>query len=159
MSQYLVEKYPDQRHATRVPVGPELSPLSAGLGTTAGLRASRPWRPEVDAIVYLPGELLIIEAKVHEYLYGLAKLPLYKLLIPETPELQPFWSLPIRMLLLVPRAAPWVQHLVDAMGVEVELYEPDWMTAYWEYRNSYWTAPYRKQRDALKAARRAAGLG
>jgi len=158
ISEYVATKFPDKRVSLSPPVGPEIQGLPPSMAQTSRLQVSRPWRPEADAIVWLDGTLLLIEAKVAEYISGLAKLPLYKALIPLTPELATWHDWPIRMRLVVPRARPWIQAAADAVQVEIDLFEPPWLRDYYDYRDNYWTADYRAKRQAILDARAQAGV-
>jgi hypothetical protein len=151
-------KFPGLRVATGFPLGP--AEIGGDIRMTHGqiLAAARPWRPEVDALVWFNGALLLIEAKVAEYVTGLAKLPFYKSLVPSTPELAQWADWEVRMRLVVPRSKPWVDIMAEQAGVEVDLFEPDWMVEYWEYRDRYWSAEYRTAREDRNRRRAAAGL-
>jgi hypothetical protein len=158
IGEYIATRFAGKRVALAQPLGPEVVILPQSLTQGQRLRVSRPWRPEVDALVWLDGVLLLIEAKVAEYVNGLAKLPLYRSLVPATPELEQWRDWEVRMRLVVPRARPWVNVMADAAGVEVDIFEPDWMRDYWEYRDQYWTGEYRARRQAILEARARAGL-
>lgn len=158
LSEYLLTKFPTYRAAIGFPVGPEIGPSQQLIGQGKRLAVSRPWRPEVDALVWFDGVLLLIEAKVMDYFSGLGKLPLYKALIPTTPELAEWRSWEVRMRLVVPRARPWLNSTAEAVGAEIDLFDPPWLRDYYDYRDQYWTAAYRTQRQQVLDARRAAGL-
>lgn len=158
IGEYVATKFAGRRTATLVALGPAVDGLAETLPQTARLRHSRPWRPEVDAVVWMDGVLLLIEAKVADYVSGIAKLPLYKSLIPSTPELSPWWGWEIRMRLVVPRARAWHEAMAANAGVEIDIFEPPWMRDYWEYRDRYWTAEYRQRRQAVLETRRQLGV-
>lgn len=158
ISEYLALKFPGMRVALSHPLGPEITTGSNGLSARQRLQVSRPWRPEVDAIVWFPTSILLIEAKITEYLRGLGKLPLYKALVPVTPELAAWRDLDVRIRLVVPRSRPWLQPMIDAVGAEVDLFEPEWMREVYDYRDQYWTAEYRRRRQEILDARARAGV-
>ena len=158
IGEYVATMFPGRRTATMVPLGPVLEELAPELGIVARLRHSRPWRPEVDAVVWRDGVLLLIEAKVADYVSGIAKLPLYRSLVPTTPELAEWASWEVRMRLVVPRFRAWHQAMAEAAGVEFDVFEPPWMREYWDYRDRYWTAEYRTRRQAVLALRRQLGV-
>lgn len=158
IGEYVALKFPGQRVAMGVPLGPEIDTGPTRITASMRLKVSRPWRPEVDALVWRDGVLLLIEAKVSEYLVGLAKLPLYRALVPTTPELAEWRDWEVRLRLVVPRARPWVDVMAEAAGVEVDLFEPEWMREYWEYRDRYWTAEYRIRRELLRQRRAELGV-
>lgn len=158
ISEYVAQKFPGQRHALSFPLGPEVAMSATQLTQRQRLRISRPWRPEVDALVWMDGVLLLIEAKVAEYMTGLGKLPLYKAIIPQTPELAEWRGWEVRMRLVVPRARAWVNVMADAIGAEIDTFEPPWMVDYYNYRDQYWTSDYRSKRQSILDARAQAGL-
>ncbi len=158
IGEYVVAKFPGLRVAMGVPLGPEIPFGETQLTASMRLKVSRPWRPEVDALVWRDGVLLLIEAKVSEYLNGLAKLPLYRSLIPTTPELAEWADWEVRLRLVVPRAKPWVDAMALAAGVEVDLFEPEWMREYWEYRDHYFTRDYRVRRELIRQRRAELGV-
>ncbi len=121
-------------------------------------KMSRPWRPEVDALVWLEPVLLLIEAKVAKYVDGLAKLPMYRILIATTPELVEWKDWEVRMRLVVPRSQAWVEEIAKGMGIEIDPYEPEWLSDYYEYRDLYWTREYQERRLAILEARKRLGL-
>ena len=158
IGEYVAAMFPGRRVAMGVPLGPEIEGLPTRLTASGRLKVSRPWRPEADALVWLDDALLLIEAKVAEYVSGLAKLPLYRSLVPLTPELAEWASWEVRLRLVVPRAQNWVAAMAAAAGVEIVLYEPAWMVEYWAYRDRYWTAGYRREREGVLELRRQLGV-
>jgi hypothetical protein len=177
---YVAAKFPDFVVLAKQPLGPGLgSELRRPPGGNT-LRASRPWRPEVDYVVVMADAsqvtlarngragvvvrapasavLLLVEVKVKEYMNGIAKLPFYKALVATTPELAACAGCEIQMRLVVPRAAPWVEASAELMGVQIDLWEPAWITEYWEWRDSYYTRENRLERERVKEARARLGL-
>ena len=158
LGEYVAEKFPGRRVALGLPLGPEIEHGELKLTASMRLRISKPWRPEVDALVWMDHWLLLIEAKVAEYVTGLAKLPLYKSLMRSTPELAQWSGWEVRMRLVVPRARAWVELMAVEAGVEIDVYEPAWMREYYEYRDRYWSQPYRARRQEILETRRKLGL-
>jgi len=151
VSWYIKEYYPDAEVRLRCPLGPIPVQLVDLHGPAKAARVYRPSRPEVDALVVLPGALLIIEAKIFKYMDGLAKLPVYKALVSQTPELDVFSNRPVIMHLLIPAPIPWVKAAAPEMGVEVYTVAPDWVLQIWEERDKYWTPESRMKRAERKA--------
>ena len=158
ISEYAAAKFPGLRLALGMPLGPAIDMGPARLTHGQALAASRPWRPEVDALVWRDGVLLLIEAKIANYVDGLAKLPLYRSLVPTTPELAEWAGWEVRMRLVVPRAKAWVEQMAEAAGVEIDLFEPAWITEYYDYRDRYWTREYRTRREEILQLRRELGV-
>ena len=151
MSWYIKENYPDAEVRLRCPLGPIPDQLKELYGPAKAARVYRPSRPEVDALVVLPGALLIIEAKIFKYMDGLAKLPVYKALVRKSPELMIFSDRPVIMHLLIPKAIPWVSAAAPDLGVEVYTAAPDWVLEIWEERDKYWQPQARIERADRKA--------
>lgn len=158
IAEYVAVTFPRDRVMLRVPLGPPIAPADAFPDWIRRLRASRGWRPEVDAVVIRGDNVLLIEAKVNEVLYGMAKLPFYKLLVDDTPELEPWYGLEIRMRLVAPVTAKWVDLLAERTGIEVDLYRPPWIETYLAYRATYWDREHRLAREENRKARERLGL-
>ena len=77
VSEYVATHYARHKVRLRVPLGPVPEYLKKAHGTPKAIRIYRPWRPEVDCLVIMPGALVLIEAKIFKYMDGLSKLPVY----------------------------------------------------------------------------------
>jgi len=141
----------------RVPLGSIPAELGTSLGEAKARAVFRPWRPEVDAIIRLPNFLVLIEAKIFKLMDGLSKLPVYKSLIPLTPELQEYKKLPVIMRLLCVRPLPWVQQAASANDVEIVPWSPDWIIQIWEEQDKYWTKEKVLKREERKDVLRSLG--
>jgi len=158
VSWYIKQHYPDEEVRLRCPLGPIPPELRELYGPAKAAKYYRPSRPEVDALVVLPGALVLIEAKVFKYMDGLAKLPVYKALVPHTQELAVFAKKPVLMHLLLPKEIPWVKAAAPDLGVEIHAEAPDWVTKIWEERDKYWTPEARLRREDRKALLRRLGF-
>jgi len=150
VSWYVVKHYPRDIVKLRCPLGPIPDALKQAVGEAKGIKMYRPWRPEVDALVILPGAIDLVEAKIFKYMDGLSKLPRYKDLVPLTPELRAWRDLPVRMWLLIPAPIDWVQAAGTQAGVGVVAEAPDYIKEAWEERDKYWTKPYMEERERRK---------
>jgi hypothetical protein len=112
----------------------------------------------VDAVVVLPRFLLLIEAKVWNIVNGLAKLPLYKSLVPVTPELKQYMPREVIMQLVVGWTNPNLERMARDVGVEVRVFCPDWLKEVVDRMNMYWTREYRAEREKKQAMRRYFGV-
>lgn len=151
VSWYIKNFYPDDEVRIRCPLGPIPAELKEMYGPAKAAKVYRPSRPEVDALVVLPGALLLIEAKIQKYMDGLAKLPVYGLLVPKTAELAVFSDRPVVMHLLLPVKIPWVMAVAPELGVEVYTAAPYWVLEEWEKRDRYWLPEARLRRAERKA--------
>jgi len=150
VSWYIKEYYPKEEVRPRCPLGPIPKQLVNYYGPAKAAKVYRPSRPEVDALVIMPGALLLIEAKLYKYMDGLSKLPVYAALVPKTPELEVFRNRTVMMHLLIPKVIPWVIAAAPSLGVEVRTAAPDWVLQIWEERDKYWTPSARLRRADRK---------
>jgi len=150
VSEYVAEHFSQHRVKLRCPLGPIPEELTKRLGYEKARRMYRPSRPEVDALIHLPGAILLIEAKIQKYMDGLAKLAVYKSLVPFTPELAKERVEEIIMRLLIPHEIPWVKTACVRTGVEYQIYAPDWILEIWEDRDKYWTPAKVFERERRK---------
>lgn len=158
IAEYVAVTFPRDRVTLRAPLGPPIPETGDLPGVTQRVRASRPWRLEVDAVVVRADNILLIEAKVNNALDGMAKLPFYGLLVDDTPELEPWRGLEVRLRLVVPIMTRWLEILGQRTAIEVDLYRPPWIEGYLAYRDTYWSREHRLAREELRQARRRLGL-
>jgi len=158
VAEYVAATWPKAQVIYRCPLGSIPEDVERAYGVAKGARIYRPWRPEVDACVLLPGALFLIEGKIFKVMDGLSKLPVYRSLVPLTPELRPYADLPVRMKLLVVKPLPWVRQAAQQMGVELVEYAPNWVVQIWEERDKYWTPEAVSARELRKKRMVAAGL-
>ncbi len=137
--------------------GDDAEALVAAVGARA-VGWARPFRPEVDAIVFPGGKMLLIEAKILSVIDGIAKLPVYAGLVPTTPELLPYVGLPREMILVCPWQSDHVRAMADTVGVTIAVFRPAWIEPYLDSRMQYWTADYRRAREQKRALRRELGV-
>jgi len=158
ISEYMLEKYGKFEYTLAVPLGslPLDLVTSQGLAKTIGVM--RPYRPEVDAVVVLPRYLVLVEAKVWNLVNGLAKLPLYKSLVPTTPELQRYMPREILMELVVGWSNPNLERMARDSGVSVVVFSPPWLKEIVDKLHNYWTGPYRAEREQKLAMREYFGV-
>ena len=158
VSEYLLANYSKFPYLMAQPLGVVSEALMTTEGYAQAIKMSRPYRPEADAIVILPNYLLLIEAKVWNVVNGLAKLPMYRSLVPITPELKQYQPREILMQLVV----GWTNSNLDTMardaGVEIKIYSPAWLADVVNGMQNYWTADYRQRRDQKLAMREYYGV-
>ena len=153
VSEYIKTNYAQFTVLTAQPVGAIPEALMASEGYQKALGVMRPYRPEVDAIVVLPNHLLLIEAKVWNVINGLAKLPLYKSLIPVTPELKEYMPRDILMELVVGWTNTNLEIMALSAGVAVKVFAPAWLVEVVQSMHKYWTTEYRQERERKLALR------
>lgn len=158
VSEYLLSMYPKYQTMQPVPLGAIDTKLQAEVGYSKALGISRPFRPYADALVILPNYLILIEAKVWNVVSGLAKLPLYKSLVPITPELKQYAGREILMELVVGWTNVNLEKMASDAGVRVKIYSPPWLQDVVDHMHNYWTADYRAERQRVLDARTTLGL-
>jgi len=150
VSEYMATTYPKAEVRFRVPLGPIPKETQAAYGLMKGLRVYRPWRPEVDAAARWTNKTILVEAKIFKYMDGLSKLPIYKTLIPTTPELAP-WPEDVIMELLIPAPITWVIAAARDLDVKVVSdFVPTYIKQAWEERDKYWTKEAVEAREEKK---------
>jgi hypothetical protein len=158
VAEYLINQYPQYTTITAQPVGVVSQELMAEVGYSKAIRMSRPNRPEVDAIVILPRYLLLIEAKVWHIVDGMAKLPLYKSLIPATPELRQYMPREVLMELVVPWTNQNLELMCQAADIRLKVFTPSWINDVVNKVTNYSTREYRLQREERLRNRELLGL-
>jgi hypothetical protein len=150
VAEYVTAHYGGYEARYRVPLGPPLTGTAEQMGTEKALRISRPWRPEVDAVIIEPERLILVEGKIFKVMDGLSKLPIYASLVPETPELADHKHKSIVMELLVVRPLSWVLTAAEKAGIKVVEWAPPWIVQIWEERDKYWAPEAVKLRNERK---------
>jgi len=158
ISEYLKENYSEFSYILNIPLGTVSEDIMRREGYKRALGLSRPFRPMADAVVILPNYLLLVEAKVWNVVNGLAKLPLYKSLVPITPELAEYRTRGVIMQLVVGWTNPNLALMARAADVELKVYRPLWLEEVVESMHRYWTSEYRDQREKRLAMREFFGV-
>jgi len=157
VSWYCAKTFPRAIVKYRCPLGPIPEQVKEAFGVAKGTRIYRPWRPEVDACAITLEALFLIEAKVQKFMDGVQKLPVYKSLVPDTPELSPWRGLPIITRLLIPQRIEWVEVAAQKFQVQVVTEAPDFIIEEWQQRDRYWTKEALEKREARKEKLRELG--
>lgn len=147
VSEFLLKEYPKFETIRAQPLGRVNDSLLASVGYEKGIKMMRPFRPEVDAVVVLPRHLVIIEAKIWNVINGLAKLPLYKSLVPFTPELQRYMPREIIMELVVGWTNDNLAIMARDLDVRVKVFCPAWIEEVVQKMHQYWTRDYQEARQ------------
>jgi len=146
-AEYIKQYYSEFPSILGQPLGVVPTSLMEQEGYQRALGIMRPFRPEADALVILPRHLLLIEAKVWHVINGLAKLPMYKSLVPVTPELREYMPREVLMELVVGWTSPNLEIMARDHGIAVKVFCPDWLTKVVQGMHHYWTKEYREERE------------
>jgi hypothetical protein len=158
VSEFMLDRFPGGEWKLRVPLGPAVDNVLQMGDQGRLLRSSRPFRFEADAVCFADGKLTLIEGKLLRLREGLGDLVVYRHLVERTPELRPFAGRPVRLWLLTPWWGTWLGELAGELGVEVQVYAPDWVQGYVDGLHEYHTPAGRERREARKQALINAGL-
>lgn len=140
VAEYLAERYPMYRSATRVRLGAVHPELLEGLEEAEKRLVESRFRRWADAIVIAPHEIILIEGAILPDPGDISKLILYRELLKITPEFQPYMELPVRMELIVAIEDPVLVRMARQNGIVVIHYAPEWIREYIK------SLPRRKQR-------------
>lgn len=117
VGEWVSSSFGDARYQTNVRVGRIQPRAPDGTYSEDELAMLGVWRRFVDAIVYLPDRLLLVEAVLRADPGKLAQLQLYERLLPQTLELQPYLHLPVQKVLLYCIQDPALEVLAKEQGV------------------------------------------
>ena len=125
--EYVLKNYPeDTRVKYNAPLGlPPKEALERYPG--ADIKFFKPWRKYTDATVISPPYLDIIECKIWAPQQGFSDLLEYRELIPETPELQEFTDLTVRLFLVIPFTRPHWESMAQRYEINLVVWRPDWV--------------------------------
>jgi hypothetical protein len=122
--------YPGVPLSEQFRLGPTISHL-VGVTVTPALEAAlRVNNWYADAVLMLPFETLIVEAKVKPTPSAVSQVKFYADLLPRTPEMQNRLSLPINCTVLFAEDDPSVTSFAQRHGCRVAIYTPPWIADY-----------------------------
>ena len=153
VAEYIVDRFPRAHVIYGCPLGPVPEKLVATLGPRKALRMARGLRPEVDALVVLDHKLILVEAKMQRWVDGIAKLPVYRSLIPTTPELQQYKEHEVEMRLCFPWESENVREAARQAGVVLDVFHQPWIDDYLAELGKYWSNEYIAARAEKKRMR------
>lgn len=158
ISEWALARHPKDHVLFNVPIGEVLNEFIIKYGPARAVKASKPWRLEVDAVVVTRSELILAEAKIFQIRNAVADLLCYRPLVQSTPELREWKDLPLRMVVIIPWTSRVVEEMCSANGITVDVFAPEWLSAYIEEHGKYWTRPYQEARQERKILREALGI-
>jgi hypothetical protein len=158
ISEWAAQRHPQDVVTFNCPLGSIHEDLANVYGQLQGLQKWRSWRMKADAVIRTKTTIVVAEAKIYEIKSAIGDLLIYNLLLPHTPELQPYLPRTIDLVMVTPWITPTVQELATATGIRLELFSPDWVKDYVEEHSRYFTRPYQKARSERKALRAALGV-
>lgn len=130
LAEYLQLKYSKHLYQTRVRLGSIPKELILEGMTPVEIRMAGNWRRWVDALVFKPDELVIIEAAIKPQPGDISQLKLYARLLPHTPELLPYLGRPLACELVYAIEDPVVLQMARDENIRVVYYKPRWLMDY-----------------------------
>jgi hypothetical protein len=149
--EWMKDNFPEGGYWLNFPLGS----ITPGLELTG---ASYSARRRADALAVTKVDLQVIEMKIWKPLDGIDKLPVYKALVPVTPELRAYRSLPIRMILVTPRATAQVMDSAKVMDIEVATVSGGWIDEVVNHIEWLWSAEGRTSMAERARQRKWLGL-
>lgn len=130
VSEYLAEKYPDDRSMTRVRLGVIHPSLLQEKYTEEEKSLLTVWRRWADAIVVKKDRVILIEAAILPSPGDISVLLTYNYLLRFTPEFADVHNLPTEMELVSAIEDPVVSNLARSVGIRTVVFAPDWIYEY-----------------------------
>lgn len=119
--------YPDDRAIFNLRVG-GINPLITDQDLTEGeLALIGSHRRYADAVVIRDRDLVLIEGYILPTLGKVSQILGYRALLPLTPELGAFASLPITAIIVGPIEDQFMARLARESGIQVRVYRPPWI--------------------------------
>lgn len=142
LSEWLVANYPGRRWQLQFRVGADPEQVGIAFQDDAERRLARNMNRRVDAVVEPPPDLVVIEATMFRATEKIGRLKEYLLLLPATPDVQPWLEAPLRVVLLTGQDDAVARALADEEGFDYVHYEPAWISDF------YAVYPDRRRRAA-----------
>jgi len=150
-AEWMAEQYKGQRYYLNFPLGP--APL--GLPTGA---ITRPWRRKVDGLAIVNRVVHLVEFKIWKPFDGIDKLPRYKGLVPDTPELAEARRFPVKMILVTPRPNQALIEAAEREHIELRVVKGGWIDDLVRHIEWLWTREGREYMLERRRTRRWLGL-
>ncbi len=117
ISEWLEKTFGEVRYSTNFRLGAIQPKDPDGRYTTEELTMLGVWRRRIDAVVYLPDRLLLVEAVMRAEPGKISVLSLYSRLVPHTPELAEYAHLPYTLILLYCIEDPVLNVIAREQGI------------------------------------------
>jgi len=125
--EYIALRFPGRRFSTRVRLG-KAPPLTVeGLTPEQLTGLFKPTWVHVDAVVWDPPVLWVVEAKVDDETRAIGQLKYYLQLVPETPGLLDEGIKEVKGLIVLARRIPSIIEYARREGLEVDVFLPSWL--------------------------------
>jgi hypothetical protein len=122
--------FPPGSWRTNVTIGKVITPPGVTLLPEEYANLRETFGAQADAVVFLPNEVIIIEAMVRHEPGVLEDLMKYKRLFLKDDTFSKYHALPLRLVLLTPLDLGEYEKMAVDMGIEVVRYTPTWIREY-----------------------------
>jgi len=130
VSEWVYATFPQAHVIFRAYLGAFDAALQDAAKSEAELRALGVWRRYADALVALPDEVHLVEAKVRGTPGVLEQLDLYARLFPLSPDYQHLLGRTVVRDLVWAIADPVIEGMARERGIRVHLFHPPWVDEY-----------------------------
>lgn len=130
LTEWLVQTQKGKRWITRVRLGAPKPAIPRPDMTVEERAMVGAWRRWADALILEEEKVTIVEAAIRPNPGKIGQLELYKLLLPQTPELRAWRAAKIEMLLLYAIEDPATVYLAREKGIRCVEYKPTWLPQY-----------------------------
>jgi len=130
LTEYLGITYPPGTWRTSVNLGVPEIPEHLRATPAEQRMIKRSFSGTADAVVFLPNEVHIIEAKVRDDRGKIEQLQLYEWLFRRDKAFAQYRDRPIRKILLTPKDQGFLEQFMRELGIEVVYYRPPWIEEY-----------------------------
>jgi hypothetical protein len=130
LTEWLGMNFPPGSWRTNVTVGKVKVPENMSLLPEEYANLREALGAQADAMVFLPDQVIIVEAMIRHEPGVLEDLLKYKRLFFKDDTFEKYWSMPLRLLLLTPLDLGEYEKMAVDMGIEVVHYNPAWVQAY-----------------------------
>lgn len=127
LTEWLAATYPTAHWWQQLGVGRDPAMVGVNIADAGELKLARNLNRRVDAVVVTDTELLVIEATMFRATDKIGRLQEYMLLLPATPELQPYLGMPRVGVLLTGQDDAVAAHLCSLHSFRYVFYEPSWI--------------------------------
>ncbi|MBU1307869.1 MAG: hypothetical protein KKF33_20385 [Alphaproteobacteria bacterium] len=158
ISEYMMATWPEGSWQLNVELGAIPPEYVTRYGQERAAALYRPTRPRVDAVRWEKDRYILIEAKIRDIKAGIGDLSFYRGMVPDTVDLPFYDGQPIMYRLVVPWMIDWIQRSATASGIDVVVFEAEWISAYVEERKHYFSAEYRAARAEKMRLREILGV-
>lgn len=152
VSEWASLNYPGADVRTRVRVGAPPEELTRALGADKAAATFKSWMKWVDAAVFRPEEVVLIEAKLRATTSAVGQLLYYRDLFGKTREFREHWTKPRTLIVLTPWADPDLDAFAGAQGVEIVRWQPSWLDEYVQHIQHYNSKEYQDRKRAREIA-------